>query len=88
MRKPEERANVIQAVVDEVGDEVPVIAGMSAPNTRNTISYALNAEENGAGTVVVGIRYYYPIGSQAIVDHYVRVTEAVSIPVYIYHFPA
>jgi 4-hydroxy-tetrahydrodipicolinate synthase/2-dehydro-3-deoxy-phosphogluconate/2-dehydro-3-deoxy-6-phosphogalactonate aldolase len=88
MLKPEERANVIDAVVGEVGDEVPVIAGVSAPSTRNTVSYALDAEENGADAVVVGIPYYYPIGSEAIVDHYVRVAGAVSIPVYIYHFPA
>lgn len=88
MLKPEERANVIEAVVDEVGHEVPVIAGVSAPSTRNTISYALDAEDNGADAVVVGIPYYYPIGSEAIVDHYVRVADAVSVPVYIYHFPA
>lgn len=88
MLKPDERAAVIEAVVDEVGEEVPVIAGVSAPSTRNTVSYALDAEENGADAVVVGIPYYYPIDSEAIVEHYEEVTDAVDIPVYIYHFPA
>ncbi|NGM71152.1 dihydrodipicolinate synthase family protein [Natronolimnobius sp. AArcel1] len=88
MLKPDERAAVIGAVVDEVGDEVPVIAGVSAPSTRNTVSYALDAEASGADAVVVGIPYYYPIDSAAIVEHYEEVTDAVDIPVYIYHFPA
>ncbi|WP_415378831.1 dihydrodipicolinate synthase family protein [Halosimplex sp. TS25] len=88
MLKPDERAAVIGAVVDEVGDEVPVITGVSAPSTKNTVSYALDAEDNGADAVVVGIPYYYPIDSEAIVEHYEEVTDAVDIPVYIYHFPA
>lgn len=88
MLKPDERAAVIEAVVDEVGDEVPVIAGVSAPSTRNTVSYARDAEENGADAVVVGIPYYYPIDSTAIIEHYEEVTGAVDLPVYIYHFPA
>jgi 4-hydroxy-tetrahydrodipicolinate synthase/2-dehydro-3-deoxy-phosphogluconate/2-dehydro-3-deoxy-6-phosphogalactonate aldolase len=87
MLKPEERAAVIGAVVDEVGDEVPVLAGVSAPSTRNTVSYALDAQEAGADTVVVGIPYYYPIDSDAIVEHYEEVTAAVDIPVFVYHFP-
>jgi len=88
MLKPRERANVIGAVVDEVGSDVPVIAGVSAPSTRNTVSYAVDAEDNGADAVVVGMPYYYPIDSRAIVDHYQRVVDAVSIPVFIYHYPA
>jgi len=70
MLKPDERAAVIEAVVDEVGDEVPVIAGVSAPSTRNTVSYARDAEANGADAAVVGIPYYYPIDSTAIIEHY------------------
>ncbi|WP_436907962.1 dihydrodipicolinate synthase family protein [Halosimplex marinum] len=88
MLKPDEREAVIEAVVDEVGEEVPVIAGVSAPSTRNTVSYSRDAEGAGADAVVVGIPYYYPIDSEAIVEHYEEVTDAVDIPVYIYHFPA
>jgi len=88
MLKPDERAAVIDAVVEEVGDEVPVLAGVSAPSTRNTVSYALDAQENGADAVVVGIPYYYPIDSEAIIEHYEEVVGAVDIPVFVYHYPA
>lgn len=88
MLKPRERAAVIQAVVDEVGDEVPVIAGVSAPSTRNTISYSRDAIESGADAIVVGIPYYYPIDNSAIIEHYADVVAAVDVPVLIYHFPA
>lgn len=87
MLKPDERAAVIGAVVDEVGDEVPVVAGVGAPSTRNTVSYAHDAADAGADAVVVGIPYYYPIDSDGIVEHYRRVTAAVDVPVYLYHFP-
>jgi 4-hydroxy-tetrahydrodipicolinate synthase/2-dehydro-3-deoxy-phosphogluconate/2-dehydro-3-deoxy-6-phosphogalactonate aldolase len=88
MLKPDERAAVIEAVVEEVGDEVPVLAGVSAPSTRNTVSYARDAEAAGADAVVVGIPYYYPIDSDAIVAHYEAVADAIEVPAFIYHFPA
>ena len=65
----EERAGVVESVVEEVGGEVPVIAGVGAPSTYRTAENARRATEAGARS------------------HYRRVTEAVDVPVYIYHIP-
>ena len=61
---------------------------MQCAEHPDTVFYAIDAAENGADAVMVGIPYYYPIDSTAVVEHYERVTNAVDIPVYVYHVPA
>ncbi|QSW99341.1 dihydrodipicolinate synthase family protein [Haloterrigena alkaliphila] len=83
-----ERESVVEAVVEEVGDEVPVIAGVGAPSTYETVAHAEHAESTGADGIVVVTPYYYPLDHEAALEHYRRVAEAVSLPVYVYHIPS
>ncbi|MGQ3413342.1 dihydrodipicolinate synthase family protein [Natrinema sp. LN54] len=84
----EERDRVVDAVVDEVGGEVPVIAGVGAPSTHQTVGHAEHAESVGADGIVVVTPYYYPLDREGALEHYRRVAEAVSLPVYVYHIPS
>ncbi|UPW02328.1 dihydrodipicolinate synthase family protein [Halorussus gelatinilyticus] len=84
----EERDGVVEAVVEEIGDDAPVIAGVGAPSTRQTVAHAEHAESVGADGVVVVTPYYYPVDHDAAVTHYRRVAEAVDLPVYVYHIPS
>ncbi|SEH15279.1 4-hydroxy-tetrahydrodipicolinate synthase [Natronorubrum sediminis] len=83
----EERRGVVEAVVEEV-DDVPVIAGVGAPSTHETISHAEHAESVGVDGIVVVTPYYYPLDHEAALTHYRRVAESVSVPIYIYHIPS
>jgi len=85
---PEERDDVVEAVVETVGGDVPVIAGVGAPSTRQTVGHAKRAEMAGADGVVVVTPYYYPLDHEAAVEHYRRVAESVDLPVYVYHIPS
>jgi len=85
---PEERDSVVEAVVETVGGDVPVIAGVGAPSTRRTVARAERAEMAGADGVVVVTPYYYPLDREAAVGHYRRVAESVDLPVYVYHIPS
>jgi len=85
---PDERDRVVEAVVEEIGDDAPVIAGVGAPSTRQTVAHAEHAESVGADGVVVVTPYYYPVDHDAAVAHYRRVAEAVDLPVYVYHIPS
>jgi 4-hydroxy-tetrahydrodipicolinate synthase/2-dehydro-3-deoxy-phosphogluconate/2-dehydro-3-deoxy-6-phosphogalactonate aldolase len=85
---PGERDRVVEAVVEEVGGDVPVIAGVGAPSTRQTVAHAEHAESVGADGVVVVTPYYYPLDGEGAVSHYRRVAEAVDCPVYVYHIPS
>ncbi|MFC3478556.1 dihydrodipicolinate synthase family protein [Halobacterium litoreum] len=84
----DERDRVVEAVVGEVGGDVPVIAGVGAPSTRQTVAHAEHAESVGADGVVVVTPYYYPLDREAAVRHYERVCAAVDLPVYVYHIPS
>ncbi len=83
----EERRGVVEAVVEEI-DSVPVIAGVGAPGTHETVSLATHAESVGADGVMVVTPYYYPLDQQGAVEHYRRVADAVDLPVYVYHIPS
>ena len=83
----EERDRVVEVVVDEVGDEVPVLAGVGTEGTRETIERARAAEEAGADGLVVVVPYYFPVSDEGLVEHYRRVADAVDSPVYAYTFP-
>ena len=85
---PDERDGVVEAVVEEIGDDAPVIAGVGAPSTRQTVAHAEHAQQVGADGVVVVTPYYYPVDHDAAVAHYRRVAEAVDLPVYVYHIPS
>ncbi|ODR79207.1 dihydrodipicolinate synthase family protein [Haladaptatus sp. W1] len=83
----EEKRGVVEAVVESV-DDVPVIAGVGAPSTYETVAHAEHAESVGADGLVVVTPYYYPLDHDAAVEHYRRVCEAVDLPVYVYHIPS
>ena len=84
----DERERVVECVVDEVGDEVPVIAGVGAPSTRETVASARAAADAGVDGVVVVTPFYYPLDDRAAVGHYRCVVEAVDLPTYVYHIPS
>ncbi len=84
----DERERVVRAVVDAVGDAVPVIAGVGAPSTRETVAHAERAVAAGADGVVAVTPYYYPLDGEGAVAHYRRVAGAVDVPVYVYHIPS
>ncbi|QGX94767.1 dihydrodipicolinate synthase family protein [Haloplanus rallus] len=82
----DERRAVVETVVDAV--DVPVIAGVGAESTRETVANAEHAAATGADGVVVVTPYYYPLDGDAAVEHYRAVAEAVDVPVYVYHIPS
>jgi len=83
----EERRGVVEAVAGEIST-VPVIAGVGAPSTHETLQFATHAEEAGVDGVMVVTPYYYPLDGTGAVEHYRRVTEEVDLPVYVYHIPS
>ena len=87
MLTDEERAGVIESVVDEVSGEVPVIAGVGTPSTYRTVALARRAADAGADGVVVVSPYYFPVDDRGATDHVRAVAETVSLPVYVYHIP-
>lgn len=82
----QERRRVVERVTDAV--DAPVIAGVGAPGTYETVAHAEHAASVGADGVVVVTPYYYPLDGDAAVEHYRAVARAVDVPVYVYHIPS
>jgi dihydrodipicolinate synthase/N-acetylneuraminate lyase len=80
-----ERHRVVEAVAEAVS--APVIAGVGAPGTRETVAHAEHAAAAGVDGVVVVTPYYFPLDEEGAVTHYRSVADAVDVPVYVYHIP-
>jgi 4-hydroxy-tetrahydrodipicolinate synthase len=84
----DERRQLTDVIVDEVGGAVPVFVGAGAPSVRASIELARYAEAAGASCVVLPAPTGSAVGEAALVDYFVRIAAAVSLPVMIQDAPA
>jgi 4-hydroxy-tetrahydrodipicolinate synthase len=82
-----ERRQVLEICLDEVGDEVPVIAGTGAASTREAIQLARHAQEGGAAACLVVTPYYLHPSDKGIYQHFYEVARAVDLPIILYNIP-
>ena len=79
----EEHGLVYRAAVEEVGEEVPVVAGVIATNAREATEKAALARESGADFVMATPPYYQRPTDDGLVDYFAAIGE-VGLPVLIY----
>lgn len=82
-----EKAELITAVREAVGDRVPLIAGVGTADTRHTTELALAAEKAGADAVLVVAPYYSRPPQDALAAHFRAVADAGGLPVLLYDIP-
>lgn len=82
-----ERKHVIESVVTAVDGRVPVLAGVSADTTSDTVDLAQDAAGLGVDAVMVQPRSYIPLNSDEVVRHFETLAEAVPGRVGIYNNP-
>jgi 4-hydroxy-tetrahydrodipicolinate synthase len=83
----DERKSFAGETARVVAGRVPLIVGVGAPGTRESVELARNAEEEGADGVLVVAPFYWKVGEEALFRHFAAVAEAVSIPTLIYNLP-
>jgi 4-hydroxy-tetrahydrodipicolinate synthase len=83
-----ERRELTDVILDEIGGAVPVFVGIGAPSSQVSIELARHAEAAGASCVVVPAPMSGALGDDALVDYFVRIAAAVSLPVMIQDAPA
>jgi 4-hydroxy-tetrahydrodipicolinate synthase len=84
----DERRQLTDVIVDEVEGAVPVFVGAGAPSVRASVELARHAEHAGASCVVLPAPMGGALGEAALVDYFVRIASAVSVPVMIQDAPA
>ncbi|WP_330457087.1 4-hydroxy-tetrahydrodipicolinate synthase [Streptomyces sp. NBC_00820] len=82
-----EKAELITAVRDAVGDGVALVAGVGTSDTRHTVELALAAEKAGADGALVVTPYYSRPPQEAVEAHFRQVADASGLPVMLYDIP-
>ncbi|HET9142864.1 4-hydroxy-tetrahydrodipicolinate synthase [Actinophytocola sp.] len=82
-----EKAELIRAVADAVGDRATIVAGAGTYDTAHSVHLARDAEKAGAHGVLVVTPYYSRPPQHGLLAHFTAVADAVGLPVMLYDIP-
>lgn len=82
-----EKADLLRAVVEAVGDRARVVAGVGTPSTEHSVELAQAAQKAGAHGLLLVTPYYNKPPQSGVVSHCERVASATDLPVLLYDIP-
>jgi 4-hydroxy-tetrahydrodipicolinate synthase len=82
-----EKADLVRAVVDAVGDRAHVVAGVGTFDTAHTVHLAEQAAKAGAHALRVVTPYYSRPPQNGLLVHFRAVADATALPVVLYDIP-
>ena len=83
-----EHREVVEIVIDQVNNRVPVIAGAGSNSTSEAISLLMHAESVGADAALVVTPYYNKPTQEGLYEHFKAINRAsMGIPIIIYNIP-
>ncbi|MET7379763.1 4-hydroxy-tetrahydrodipicolinate synthase [Streptomyces sp. NPDC005526] len=82
-----EKAALVRAVREAVGNRASIVAGVGTSDTRHTVELARQAEKAGADGVLVVTPYYSRPPQDAVEAHFLEVADASGLPVMLYDIP-
>jgi len=83
----EERKTLIDTVVDQADNRVPVVAGVSDPSIENVVQFSSDAKEAGAAGVIATPPYYFTTTDEGHYHHFKTISETIDLPLLIYNIP-
>ncbi|GAA2272841.1 MULTISPECIES: 4-hydroxy-tetrahydrodipicolinate synthase [Kitasatospora] len=82
-----EKAQLVRAVVEAVGDRAHIIAGVGTNDTHHSVELARQAEAAGAHGLLVVTPYYSKPPQEGLYQHSVTIADATELPVMLYDIP-
>lgn len=82
-----EKADLVRAVVEAVGDRAAVVAGVGTNDTVHTVHLAQEAAKSGADALLVVTPYYSKPPQDGIAAHMRVVADSTDLPVMVYDIP-
>ncbi|EFL22817.1 MULTISPECIES: 4-hydroxy-tetrahydrodipicolinate synthase [Streptomyces] len=82
-----EKAELVRAVVEAVGDRAHVVAGAGTNDTRHSVKLAREAEQAGAHGLLAVTPYYSKPPQEGILQHFTAIANATGLPVMLYDIP-
>ncbi len=83
-----EKLRLFEAVVEAVGDRVPVIAGTGSNSTAGSVELSREAEEVGVSGLLLVVPYYNRPSPEGLYRHFRTVAESTGLPVLMYNIPS
>jgi 4-hydroxy-tetrahydrodipicolinate synthase len=82
-----ERRRVVETVVDQAAQRVPVVAQTGGLSTLEAIRHTEHAAEVGADAVMVAPPFYDPLSPMQALDYFGAVAASTTLPVMVYNYP-
>lgn len=82
-----EKADLVAAVVQAVGDKAIVVAGAGSNDTKHAVRMAEQAAEAGAHGLLAVTPYYSRPSQRGIVAHMEAIADSTDLPVMLYDIP-
>jgi 4-hydroxy-tetrahydrodipicolinate synthase len=82
-----EKAQLVRAVVEAVGDRAHIVAGAGTNDTRHSVELARTAEQAGAHGLLAVTPYYSKPPQEGLFQHFTAIADATGLPVMLYDIP-
>jgi 4-hydroxy-tetrahydrodipicolinate synthase len=82
----EEKKQTVEICLDEVGGQVPVLAGTGCQSTRETLALTGWAKDAGADGALVVAPYFLKPSYNEVFDHYKQI-DRIGLPLVLYNIP-
>ncbi|MDR7343210.1 4-hydroxy-tetrahydrodipicolinate synthase [Pantoea alhagi] len=84
----QEKLAVTQTCVDETAGRAPVVAHIGEIATRETIRLGKQVAQLGVDAVSAITPWFVPLKQEELIGHYLRVADALEVPLFLYNIPA
>lgn len=82
-----QKMELFRAVVEAVGDRVPVIANVGDNCTADTVEFARDVEKLGVDGFMCVVPYYNKPPQEGMYQHFRTIADAVELPIILYNIP-
>jgi 4-hydroxy-tetrahydrodipicolinate synthase len=82
-----EKAALLRAVLEAVGDRAHIVAGVGTNDTRHSIELAHDAELLGAHGLLTVTPYYNKPPQEGLYRHFTAIADSTELPVMLYDIP-
>ena len=82
-----QKIDLFRAVVEAVGDKVPVIANVGDNCTADTVNFARDVAKLGVDGFMCVVPYYNKPPQEGMYQHFRTIADAVELPIVLYNIP-